>query len=245
MFLNSCNTNSELALHNFAKINIGNELSLDEMGEAYNYIHFIGIDTVVYKVDKNKDSVNIPYNYIYNPFINRNFKKRKKVLSNQFLIYVDTTNLIEVPYYAKIPNSVEGIDIINWSDTHKKQVVAYPVYIINKLDKSTSIPVRGIATEMIQEAKNENGDWRPIEYRVRNFCGLGYREYILKHNYFVISSIYKYTGNFSTELRIKFRNQNQVFYSNIFNGKINKNQFKLDEYYNSPENFLEPKYKSK
>jgi hypothetical protein len=67
----------------------------------------------------------------------------------------------------------------DWVRENKEHVAAYPVYIWNSTDSTTSIPMEGVETEMIQEAKDEKGNWRPIEYHIYGFCGNGYWDYIL------------------------------------------------------------------
>ena len=237
MFLFSCEKEAELSFHRFREE--GQVLTIDKMNNSYNYILYIGKDTTLY--DINEDSNKVPYNYFYQPlFIADSLDSLAGQIENiTFKILVDTASSVQIPFYPDVPKDVPGPQISEWTDKNRKMVNAYPVYIWNPTNKTTSIPVQGVATEIIQEAKDEKGNWRPIEFWLSGFCGNGMWDYVLKPNYYVITSVYKYSGEFETDLRIKFRRGTKVFYSNSFRGKINKTQFDPDEYFNRPNNFLE------
>jgi len=51
---------------------------------------------------------------------------------------------------------------------------------------------------------------------------------------YIASAIIKYTGEFSTKIRVKLVSGGNVYYSNVINGKINRSQFNQDFI----ENFL-------
>jgi hypothetical protein len=80
---------------------------------------------------------------------------------------------------------------------------------------------------MIQEAKDEHGVWRPIEFWQYSWCGNSYHEEVLLPNNIAIVKVLKYDGDFETELRLKLKSDNTIIYSDSFKGKINKSQFKL------------------
>jgi hypothetical protein len=217
----------------------GQTLIVDRMNNSYNYILYIGTDTTLY--DINGDDDKVPYKYFYQPLlIADSLDSLAEELENvSFKILVDTASSVQIPFYPDVPEDIPGPQISEWTDSNRKMVNAYPVYIWNPTDKTTSIPVQGVATEIIQEAKDEKGNWRPIEFWVSGFCGNGKWDYILKPNYYAVTSVYKYSGEFQTDLRIKFRRGTKVYYSDSFKGTINKKQFETGEYFNRPDNFLD------
>ncbi|RKS01416.1 hypothetical protein [Flavobacterium sp. 102] len=101
-------------------------------------------------------------------------------------------------------------------------VECYPVLIYNN---SRNNAVTG--TFMIQEAKDSDGKWKPIEFIKR----LGIASCIpspsplLFSKKYMGSSIIKYHGDFKTKLRVKFANKKNIYYSNEFTGYIHKSQF--------------------
>ncbi|HEV8515790.1 MAG TPA: hypothetical protein VGQ59_21060 [Cyclobacteriaceae bacterium] len=197
-------TDDKLKFVQFETIKSIRELNVKKMEGAHNHTAFLGKDTSIY--DLALDSTNtIPYEYFFQAFTNPNAKEIEKNIFDAHLeIIVDTSNSIAISFY---PDDLPGDQITDWVNRNKENVVAYPVYIWNSTDITTSIPMQGSATEMIQEARDETGNWQPIEYFVYGFCGNGYWDYIVKPGYFFITSIYKYTGDYQTELRVKFRRQ--------------------------------------
>ncbi|CAM1341675.1 hypothetical protein [Tenacibaculum amylolyticum] len=108
-----------------------------------------------------------------------------------------------------------------------------PVYIYNESNRNQSLnkPVNGGDLFLITEAKNEKGEWKPIEYfeQFTFLCGTGHQDYLLKSKQFIVAGVKKYSGSFKTKLRLKLNSFGKVFYSNTFEGSINKKQFETTE----------------
>ena len=118
-------------------------------------------------------------------------------------IIVDTTQvLIKSSYYR----SAKG--------------KSYPVFIYNNSNKKQIIGL-GSLLYMNLEAKNDKGQWKPIEQQDYHSCGTGVYNYILKPKNICISSVYKYSGNFKTKLRLRHLGN----YSNEFEGYVNLDEF--------------------
>jgi hypothetical protein len=104
----------------------------------------------------------------------------------------------------------------------KAWIECYPVLIYNR-SKKTAI----VGHSMIQEAKDEKGKWRPIEFiaigRGEGCCPMPSRKLFSKK--YLGSSIVKYHGSFKTRLRLKYMIQWNAYYSNEFTGYINRSQF--------------------
>lgn len=105
----------------------------------------------------------------------------------------------------------------------KKWIECYPVLIYNKSKKAAVV-----GCQMIQEAKDEQGVWRPIEFIAGSYglksCLVVPNMKLFPQKYFG-TSIIKYYGDFKTKLRVKYVMQWEVYYSNEFTGYINKSQF--------------------
>ncbi|MBX2876283.1 MAG: hypothetical protein KTR30_29455 [Saprospiraceae bacterium] len=105
----------------------------------------------------------------------------------------------------------------------------FPVFIVNENNSTHSLSGKDSRVFAIQEALDSNGNWRPIERQAWGFCGNGWwgRKIMPKHS--AVFSMPKYTGDFSTQLRIRLRSGSQTLVSLPFPGKINYQQFYLPE----------------
>ena len=159
-------------------------------------------------------------------------------------IIVDTSQIISIPDYTDNSGvnlhggeSVKEIyeSELNFLDKYYSpsttMVEGYPVLIENISDSVWNIDTQEGWVFMIQEAMNEHGEWKPIEYiDYRAVCGNSYWTEKLPPKYYLISKIYRYTGEFKTKLRIRFVTEHQIFISNEFEGTINYSQFNVPEF---------------
>lgn len=112
------------------------------------------------------------------------------------------------------------------------RVVGYPRgnimgYLINSSDSTFKAIRDGRSLILIQEALDEKGNWEPIEYWIPAWCGNSFdNPLILEPGEYVMVLIKKYSGSFKTRIRLKFYYGPEVFYSDSFEGSINKAQFK-------------------
>ncbi|WP_299884174.1 hypothetical protein [uncultured Lacinutrix sp.] len=132
--------------------------------------------------------------YIYDT----QFKKGLKII-------VDTTQII----FKETPGF-----------NYEKPTNAYPVFLFNKTNADIAIGF-GSLIYMILEAKNEKGEWKPIEKQDYYYCGTGVYEYVLKKNKLCVTAVHKYSGSFKTKLRLRHLGN----YSNEFEGYINPSEF--------------------
>jgi len=98
------------------------------------------------------------------------------------------------------------------------------VFIQNNSTNSVSISHQDNSIYILQEAKDENGIWKPIEYWESSDCGNSFGGIEIKPNEVIETKSNKYQGNFKTEIRIKLSANDKVFYSNSLNGTINPNK---------------------
>ena len=89
----------------------------------------------------------------------------------------------------------------------------------------SSFPCQDGQPMLIQEALDEFGNWRPIEFWLNSSCGMSYKNCVIKSNHYAYYKIRKYKGDFLTKLRVKYKFYDEIRYSPTFNGKINKEQF--------------------
>ena len=114
-----------------------------------------------------------------------------------------------------------------------QHVKAYPVFVYNNSNNSNYFKNYGNYTNpnskvfpMIQEAKDKNGIWKPIEFSediILSPEGNLYYELLPKN--FLVTSIIKYKGDYKTTIRVKIVIGKDIFYSNEINGTINYSQF--------------------
>lgn len=159
-------------------------------------------------------------------------------------IIVDTSQIISIPDYTD--NSGVNLDggesvreiyesELNFLDKYyspsTNMVEGYPVMIENISDSTWNINTLEGWVFMIQEAMNELGEWKPIEYiDYRAICGNSYWTEKLPAKHYLITKIYRYNGEIKTKLRVRFVAEHQIFISNEFEGTINHSQFNVPEF---------------
>jgi len=77
----------------------------------------------------------------------------------------------------------------------------------------------------IQEAKDEKGNWRPIEYWFNDRCDNSFDNIQLAPNEYLNFYIPRYYGSFKTKLRLRFLMGTKTFTSKEWDGRIDKKQF--------------------
>jgi hypothetical protein len=174
------------------------------------------------------------------------FSKKPYEIGNDLEIYVDINQILNMPNYTENSEIVQKLekgtnDVIEYSNTIKESYSkyykqsrklnqAFPVFIFNQSDSIISLDLKEDWFFMIQEAKNEKGKWKPIEYyEPYTYCGNSFWSKKLIPNHYAISKVYKYEGKFKTKLRLKFMTNNKIYYSNEFVSFINLKQFELSE----------------
>ena len=125
-------------------------------------------------------------------------------------------------------NELNKKGIFNYN-TKKYGFEYYPLYVINETKKNKLLDGKDGYVYCIQEAQDSNQRWYPIENLVSDFCGNGTWNLLLNKNEFALILIPKYTGNYKTKIRVRLKNNNCVYTSNIINGYINYSQFYLDK----------------
>ncbi len=105
----------------------------------------------------------------------------------------------------------------------------YPIYIINQTPNRKALLGKDSYIFGLQEAIDTNGHWRPIEGRGRDFCGHGYFGLRIDPGEFVAILFPKYKGNFKTKIRVRIKNDDNIYISQPFDGFINEKQLYLEK----------------
>jgi|694.fasta_scaffold00348_59 hypothetical protein len=176
----------------------------------------IPFDTIIKKYDL-KIIIDTSY-VVSNNFFEYEFVPRPKDVIQDGLINGKVpTELDEINSSKKINNYSSDV-----SKLMDKYVNCYPLLIFNNSNNETFLN-----SEFIQEAKDLDGKWKPIEFSfMYEMCGTGKDiQNILEAKKYFAFSIIKYQGNFKTKIRVKLRNNNHIYYSNEIDGFINRSQF--------------------
>lgn len=146
----------------------------------------------------------------------------KGIAYKNLLFYVNDIILkdsLKNPFYKnKLPfDSIRSLQKIS--------VSAYPVLFYNNSKKGIIMGSLMENIKIIQEAKDIDGNWKPIEFFDNVGSCLGPMNLLLESKHYTATAIIKYKGNFKTKIRVKYLEGKNIYYSNEINGTINQAQF--------------------
>jgi hypothetical protein len=143
------------------------------------------------------------------------------------------------------PKGLKAKGFLWMEDTPKDYFTAY---LINTSDATFNAKRQDGSLIMIQEAMDAEGKWQPIEYWVYSGCGNSYFDpLVLTPGNYVMIPIKEYKGSFKTKFRLKMKKDTSLFYSDTFEGSIDKSQFEKETkqvngiLYHGPANYLDDK----
>jgi hypothetical protein len=96
------------------------------------------------------------------------------------------------------------------------------VFITNLSDSLMFLGQHNYVNYMVREAKNEAGQWVPIELFDSRFPCNSCRLLYLKPKQVLIAKVMRTTGSFKTTCRLKLSNASGAVYSNEFTDYIDK-----------------------
>ncbi|MFC4790999.1 hypothetical protein ACFPAF_02770 [Hymenobacter endophyticus] len=101
----------------------------------------------------------------------------------------------------------------------------FPVYVANTSPRRKLLYGKDGHVFAIQEAKDRDGQWRPIESKGADFCDSG--EWILKlrPGQMGVFLMDKYSGEYKTLLRVRLQNGESRYVSAPYKGQIDERQF--------------------
>jgi hypothetical protein len=132
----------------------------------------------------------------------------------------NTPRRISFSSEAGLKLKVDTIDLTVYND----RFYAYKIYLINSTNDTVKIPAQDGQIKIVQQALNEEGEWRDTERFVNSFCGNSYHSFLLLPSFYQIYSTPIPKGEFKTRLRYRLELYGKSIYSNEYLGSINKEQ---------------------
>jgi hypothetical protein len=104
------------------------------------------------------------------------------------------------------------------------------VVLVNQTEDMLAFSASDSRLEIVQEARDPNGDWRAIEYLPSSWCGNSFHRVFLLPNYFWEFAAPRYQGPFSTQLRFRMKlADGSLLHSNVFEGSVHPEQFTTEQ----------------
>ena len=118
------------------------------------------------------------------------------------------------------------------------------VLLVNGTNEKQVFPAQDSRLYIVQEAQNEWGLWKPVEYLPASWCGNSYHVVFLGPKEYWEFAAARYNGKFKTRLRFRMDRQKSesedvTIYSNEFDGSINPKQFTIKQGH-SPLGIMDP-----
>jgi hypothetical protein len=129
-----------------------------------------------------------------------------------------------------IPGTDGEISLIALPDDEvpfRKQYNGFRLLLINRTAKEVSFPASDSRLGIICQARDQDGEWKPIEYLRSSWCGNSRHSAYLPSGHYWEFSVPVYSGSFKTKLRYSHLGGS---YSNEFDGSINPAQFKKPDF---------------
>jgi hypothetical protein len=122
--------------------------------------------------------------------------------------------------------------------------VGMRVVVLNATEARVAFSVQDSMLDLVQEALEPGtGEWRPIEYMPRSWCGNSYHTVFLGPNECWEVAAPRYAGELKTQLRFRLtisrRGEPARVYSVPFEGSVNPGQF-LTKQGHRPTNLMDP-----
>jgi hypothetical protein len=105
-------------------------------------------------------------------------------------------------------------------------VAGFRVILANTTSRVLAFEASDSVLNVLREALDADGDWKPIEHLPQSFCGNSFHRVYLQpgHQWTFVAPVYH--GPFETKMRfVLFRGQEPPLYSNEFSGFIDLQQF--------------------
>ena len=100
------------------------------------------------------------------------------------------------------------------------------VMLLNPTNRNLELSACDSNLSLIQEAQDDQGVWKPIEYTPQSWCGNSYHSVVLLPGHYWEFAAPRYKGPQQTKLRFALKlDDGQTLYSNVFAGSIDPKQF--------------------
>jgi hypothetical protein len=118
------------------------------------------------------------------------------------------------------------------------------VLLVNGTDDRVGFPASDSRLNIVQEALDRDGKWKPVEYLPSSWCGNSYHTVFLGPKEYWEFTAARYAGSFKTRLRfrldgVKSQAKKLPIYSNEFEGGVNAKQFSVRQGH-KPTSIMDP-----
>lgn len=116
--------------------------------------------------------------------------------------------------------------------------------LVNATNAQVAFSASDSRLNIVQEALDSDGKWKPVDYLPQSWCGNSYHRVFLGANEYWEFAAARFTGRFRTRLRFRLDEQTSetertTIYSNEFEGSINRKQFTNQRPY-TPAGLMDP-----
>lgn len=115
----------------------------------------------------------------------------------------------------------------------------FKVMLVNGTKKTVSFEAQDFRINIVREARDAAGRWRPIEYLPNSWCGNSYHQLDLPPGRHWTFHAPVYSGAFRTQMRFVLDQPGLHLVSNEFSGTINVEQFERQQGH-TPANIMDP-----
>jgi hypothetical protein len=129
---------------------------------------------------------------------------------------------------SKTPESEGQISLValpTESVPFKGEFRGFRLLLVNRSNTEAAFEACDSRLNIICEARDQNGDWKPIENLPSSFCGNSYHSVYLPGGHYWEFRVPVYSGAMRTKLRYQLQGKAPI-YSNEFDGSVNPVQFK-------------------
>ncbi len=113
------------------------------------------------------------------------------------------------------------------------------VLLLNGKDEVVPFAASDSRLSIVQEARAEDGTWKPIEYLPSSWCGNSYHRVFLAPGQCWRFVAPRCEGEVEPELRFRLEHEDGAIVSESFRGSINPEQFEVQRPYN-PQGLMDP-----
>jgi hypothetical protein len=115
----------------------------------------------------------------------------------------------------------------------------FQVVLVNRTNATVELEAQDFRINVVREARDAAGRWRPIEYLPQSWCGLSYHRVYLRPGRHWSFPAPVYRGPFRTQMRFVLDQPGLHLVSNEFSGTINIEQFERRQGH-TPANIMDP-----
>jgi|SRR5690606_37601337 len=124
-----------------------------------------------------------------------------------------------------------------------KEFRGMKLILANSTSRRQAFAASDSRLNIVQEAKDKDGEWKPVEYLPSSWCGNSYHTVFLDPGEYWEFAAARFTGEQKTMLRFRLDlrrgDQPKYIYSNEFEGSINPKQFTVQKPY-TPQGIMDP-----